>query len=249
MLDQAAILHYTSAAEKALVGDLRLRAMPMLVPNGINFDELSRSADGARFRTRYLDGFDGPFVLALGRVSHVKGLDILIRAFRFVSVDDTRLVIAGPDDEGLEPALRALAEAEGTANRVAFVGPLREDDRLAALTAASVLALPSKTESFGNAVFEAMAAGLPVVVSRQVNLARDIAKAGAGLVCDRTPQAFADAMTALLGSGSQRNALGETGREFARRYDWQIVAPKLVKMYAAAAGQRPMIPELAEAVA
>ncbi|MDP9226811.1 MAG: glycosyltransferase [Actinomycetota bacterium] len=249
MLDQAAILHFTTAAEQALVGDLRLRAPPMIVPNGIDFDELSRFADAAGFRNRHLHQFDGPFVLALGRVSHVKGLDFLIRAFGLISGDDTWLVIAGPDDEGLEPALRAVAEREGVASRVVFIGALSEDERLAALTAATVFVLPSKTESFGNALLEAMAAGRPVVVSQQVSLASEIAQAGAGLVCERTPQAFADAMASLLDSGSRRAALGVSARAFASRYDWQVVAPKLVEMYVTAIGNGSPADGLAEAVA
>ena len=121
--------------------------------------------------------------MSLGRISHKKGIDILIRALPAIAerVPDVRLVIVGPDDEGLSRQLAALADAKGIEDLVVFTGMLREDGRLAALAAASVWALPSKTENFGNSVIEAMAAGLPVVVSPAVNLAPAIQAGDAGV--------------------------------------------------------------------
>ena len=97
-----------------------------------------------------------------------------------------RLAIVGPDDEGLTPALRALAGREGVAESVVFTGMLRGDDKLDALAAADVWALPSHTENFGNAVVEALAAGRAAVISPAVNIAPEIAAAGAGVVAPLT---------------------------------------------------------------
>ena len=60
-------------------------------------------------------GHDGPVVMYLGRLSHKKGLDVLIRAFAIArrDVPDARLAIVGPDDEGLTPALRGAGTARG----------------------------------------------------------------------------------------------------------------------------------------
>ena len=162
-----------------------------------------------------------------------KGLDRLIRAFAIASrrFDGTRLVIAGPDDEGLRPQLEALARSEGVGERVVFPGMLHGPDRLAALAGADVWALASHTENFGIAVVEALAAGVPTLVSPAVNLAGEIERAGAGFVAEPEPEPFARALAYLLEDEGRRRSYSERGREFARRFDWDALAPRIVDMY------------------
>jgi glycosyltransferase involved in cell wall biosynthesis len=234
MLDEAAVLHYTTSEEAALAGDLRFRAPAAIVPNGFDCSEFQLPGDAAGFRDRHLEGFRGQIVLSLGRISHKKGIDILIRALPAIAerLPDVRLVIAGPDDEGLMSQLCALASAEGVQHLVVFTGMLRENERLAAFAAASAWALPSKTENFGNVVVEAMAAGVPVVISPEVNLASEIAPARAGLVRERIPERFAEAITSLLEDDDLRSELVARGRAFASRFDFGEVGPLLIDMYA-----------------
>lgn len=78
---------------------------------------------------------------------------------------------------------------------------------------------------------EALAAGRAVVVSGAVNIAPEIAAAGAGAVSELTAEAFAAEIVALLRDRVRREALGAAGREFARRYDWSVVGPRLAAMY------------------
>jgi glycosyltransferase involved in cell wall biosynthesis len=250
MLDEAAVLHYTTSGEAALAGDLGFRAPAAIVPNGFDCSKFQLPGDAAGFRERHLGGFHGRVVLSLGRISHKKGIDILIRALPAIAerLPDVRLVVAGPDDEGLTSQLCALASAHGVEHRVVFTGMLRENERLAAFAAASAWALPSKTENFGVVVVEAMAAGVPVVISPEVNLASEIESAGAGLVCERTPEAFVEAIASVVDSSGRGAAQVVRAREFALRYDWAVVAPKLAEMYAAATGIRPVAQELDGAV-
>jgi len=158
---------------------------------------------------------------------------VLIRAFAIASrrFGDARLVIAGPDDEGLRPELEALAEREGVGDRVVFPGMLHGADKLAALAAADVWALSSHTENFGIAVMEALAAGVATLISPAVNLAGEIERAGAGVVSETRPEVFAGALTYLLEDEGRRAGYAERGREFARGYDWDAVAPQIVDMY------------------
>jgi glycosyltransferase involved in cell wall biosynthesis len=231
MLNEAAALHFTTVSERDLASDLGYEAPNVVIPNGIDW--------------RAFQGQDGPIdvrgpnspavVLYLGRISHKKGLDLLIEAFADVQreVEGALLEIAGPDDEDLTPALRTLAWKLEIERRVRFTGMLSATKRLAAFRRASLVVLPSKTENFGTTVIEAMAAGVPVVISPEVNLAPEIERAGAGIVSDRNPASLAAAITALLTDANARVRLAEAGCAFARRYDWSAIAPSFLSFYRA----------------
>jgi glycosyltransferase involved in cell wall biosynthesis len=233
MLNGAARLHVTSDEESRLLIDVAPGVPRAVTPNGIRWQDFQDLPDGREFRSCSLQGHDGPLVMYLGRLSHKKGLDVLIRAFAIARRDvrDARLAIVGPDDEGLTPALAALARREGVAEAVTFAGMLRGRDKLSALAAADVWALPSHSENFGVAVAEALAAGRAVVVSPGVNIAPEIARAGAGVVSDLRAEAFAESISSLLRDEPTRRRLGAAGRVFARRYDWANVGPQLAAMY------------------
>lgn len=237
MLGRASALHVTSDEEARLTGDIAPGVPRHVVSNGIRWVAY-QGGSSAAFRQRYLDGSDDPLVMYLGRISHKKGLDLLLRAFKLIlrDVASARLAIVGPDDEGLTAGLVALARAEGVGERVVFTGMLRGEDKLDALAAADVWSLPSHSENFGNAVAEALAAGRATVISPGVNIAPEIAAAGAAVVAPLRAEAFAQEIVALLRDDVRRIALGARGRAFARRYDWDVVGPKLAAMYESIAG-------------
>jgi glycosyltransferase involved in cell wall biosynthesis len=239
MLDGAARLHLTSEDEERLVRDIAPRVPRVVVPNGIRWGDYQQLPDGRAFRQRHLGGHRGPLVTYLGRISHKKGLDLLIRAFAMVrrEVPDARLAIIGPDDERMTGELRTLAAAERVANAVTFTGMLTGEDKLAALAATDAWALPSHSENFGIAVVEAMAAGRAVVVSPAVNIAGEIAEAGAGVVSKLSEEAFAGSIVSLLRDEVARARYAKNAREFARRYDWSAVGPQLAAMYEDARGR------------
>ncbi|HLN04592.1 MAG TPA: glycosyltransferase [Bryobacteraceae bacterium] len=125
-------------------------------------------------------------VLLLGRIHPKKGCDLLIEAFAHVAHRDPllRLVIAGPDECGWQAHLEGLAAQMGVGPRVTFTGPLYGELKWGALQCAEVLALPSHTENFGITVVEALACGVPVLISNGVNIWREIDADGAGLVAN-----------------------------------------------------------------
>lgn len=232
MLQRAAALHLTSTEEARLVADVAPRVPRVVVPNGIHWEGFQSLPEPQDFRQTALDGATGPIVLSLGRIAAKKGLDVLVRAFAAAAPGDAVLVLAGPDDEGLVPALQRLASEQGVAERTFFTGMLTGEHKLAALAASDVWALSSHTENFGVAAVEALAAGRAAILSSSVNIAAEAGEAGAALVRPPEPAAFAEAIGSLLSDAEERAQLGERAREFARRYDWRAVAPSLARMYA-----------------
>lgn len=240
MLAGAAALHLTSDEEARLVADVAPGVARCIVPNGLHCAGFATLPQGSAFRARHGIADDERVVLYFGRLSHKKGLDTLIRAFATLrATAPCRLVIAGPDDEHLTPRLAALATQLGVADGVTFAGMQSGEARLEALAAADVWALPSHTENFGNAVVEAMAAGLPVVISPAVNIAPEIAAAAAGVVAAIDPAAFAREIGLLLNDDARRRDLSGRGREFAWRYDWSAVTPHFIAMYETAIAGAP----------
>ena len=151
-------------------------------------------------------------LLFLGRICYMKGCDILLDAFAKVAESTSRahLVMCGTDHEQWQAALMDRAEQLGIADRVTWTGPLFGEDRWPALSAAELLVLPSRCETFPIVVLEALSCGTPVLVTREVNIHPHIEKAAAGIVCEVTPEAVASAIRAWLVRGvAEREAFAE----------------------------------------
>jgi glycosyltransferase involved in cell wall biosynthesis len=123
-------------------------------------------------------------LLFLGRIHPKKGCDLLLEAFAAVAHTDPalRLVFAGPDRTGWQPRLEARALELGVADRVTWAGMLSGDAKWGAFRAADAFALTSHQENFGVAVAEALACGVPVLISDKVNIWREIEAYSAGIV-------------------------------------------------------------------
>jgi glycosyltransferase involved in cell wall biosynthesis len=147
-------------------------------------------------------------------------------------VPDAVLVVAGDGRPrswiGSQPAL----SPRGIASDVLWMGFLAGDDKDAALADADVFVLPSRSENFGIAVAEAMAAGLPVIVSDRVGIHEEILAASAGLVVHCDAGDIARAMTRLLTDPPLRATLGAAARSLAlRNYSSGAVTTRLIGAY------------------
>lgn len=159
----------------------------VVVPFGITEPEKPKGGPGEQ-----IEAFYGKFpelrgcgyLLFLGRIHDKKGCDLLIEAFAKVAsaATDMDLVIAGPDQAGLQAKLMTMAERLGVANRVHWPGWIGGDVKWGALRACDAFILPSHQENLGVSVVEALAAERPVLISNQVNIWPEIKEDGAGLV-------------------------------------------------------------------
>ncbi|MEI6394450.1 MAG: glycosyltransferase [Verrucomicrobiota bacterium] len=214
---RAAAIHYTSQIELDQSRWLRLQSKPVIVPNPVDMSDFATSPQRGSFRERYGIAAEEQVLLYIGRVESRKGLDLAIRAFgrSASSRRQTRFVIAGPEENMHMRALKRLAKCVGVADRMLFTGILLGGVRLGAFRDADLLVLTSKGENFAMSVVEAMAAGIPVLVTDTVGVSTDVAAHGAGLVVPREVNAVAAAMDRLLSSAELRRKFGEAGKAFA----------------------------------
>lgn len=237
VIREAAALHWTAAEEGVLAAPASLGTRGVVVPNGLDLAEYGVLPAPGTFRARHPEIGDRRIVLFLSRLNFKKGLDLLVPAFARIAAtrEDVHLVIAGPDDGMAAPA-RGWAAQHGVTARVSFVGQLDGEAKLAAFRDAACFALPSYSENFGIAVVEAMACGLPVLVSDKVNIWREIVADGAGLVATTTVDDVAAGLAALLDEPARAQAMGMAGRAaVAARWDWSKIAERLEAVYRALA--------------
>lgn len=187
-------------------------------------------------------------IVSVGRLLPHQGFDDLIRAL--ATVDHTELVIAGGSRNGRlrgdteARRLRALARVRGVAHRITFAGHLRHHELPALLRSADVVACTPWYESFGLAAVEAMACGVPVVVTAVGGFVDSVVDGQTGVqVPPRNPGAIAKVLRALLPNGTRREVLGAAGRDRMRaRYSWDRIAAELVQVYSAVSRPTTTIP-------
>lgn len=232
-LNGASAIHYTSEDERERAAFLKPRAPSFVVPNGLDWARFASLPARGAFRARLGIG-DAPLVLFLGRLSFVKGLDLLVPAFAKVRAryPDAVLAIVGPDNEGYGAKVRGWVAEQELVDAVHFVDHIEGEQVLQAYVDADVFVLPSYTENFGMVVAEALACATPVVISDQVNIHREVSGAGAGLVTRCDAGEVAEAIGALLADAPRRAAMGAAGRALVQRiWTWDVVARQLKAEY------------------
>jgi glycosyltransferase involved in cell wall biosynthesis len=203
-----------------------------VIPNGIDPDEYADLPDGAAFRARWSLG-DGPVVLFLGRLHARKGPRLLAEAFRAADVAGARLVFVGPD-EGETASIAALHDP-----RIVLTGYLDGTERLGALAAADLLALPAVGEGLPMVALEALAAGVPLILSPGCGLP-EAAQAGAAFEVAPETEPLAAALRALLADAARRAAMAAAGRALARdRFTWDAAAVQLEQVYMRLGARQP----------
>jgi glycosyltransferase involved in cell wall biosynthesis len=228
LLRRATRLQYTTAEEMRLAE----RALPWLppgvvVPLGVDEACFDESVQPEQPIT--------PYVLVLSRLEQKKGLELLIDVFHELAarpdLAEWRLVIAGDGEPAYVTALRRLAGAGAGRGRITFPGWVDGEQKRRLLRSASLFASPSLQENFGLAVAEAMASGIPVLMTPGVNLAPDVAAAEAGWIVERDRGCLRTALGEILSQPADRRRRGAAARRLAEGYRWRVHARMLSDLY------------------
>lgn len=234
-LNHADCLHAITPCEVDSFRAYGLKNPIAIVPNGI---DLPSFANVNAFKGHLADLFpatrDRPLALFFSRLHPKKGLLHLVDAWARVQREnpDWILVLSGEDHVGHGAEVNRRVIEHGIQRSVVFTGPLYAEAKLAAFAASKLLVLPSFSEGFSMAVLEAMACGLPVLITHGCNFP-EVARAGAGVIVQPTASETEQGLRDLMGlTDNERSAIGRQGsRLVEEQFTWDAVAARMISVY------------------
>jgi len=225
-LTSADMVVVTTPHIKRMVINRKVPAEKVFVsPNYVDEELFSLSADGKSIRERLSIAGDEKIVTYIGRLSHEKGLDVLIEAFSIICnrLHDAKLLIVG---EGTERgSLEEKCRNFGLQDKVLFVKPIPHTTVPNVLAGSDVVVLPSYSEGHPKFLIEAMVMGKPIVATDVIGI-NDVVRDGkeAVLVKPGDANAFAGALKLLLESEKLAHTLGRNARKKAlNEYSKKVV--------------------------
>ncbi|AFY37405.1 glycosyl transferase group 1 [[Leptolyngbya] sp. PCC 7376] len=232
-LQNAAAVHCTANGEAADVQGFGITTPTITLPLGVNIpDEIPNAKQ--RLRQEYNIGTDTPIILFLSRLHYKKRPDLLLRSLADLKQSNQPFyaIFAGTGEPEYREELVQLTTDLELTNDVIFPGLITGDDKECLLQGADIFALPSYSENFGIAVAEALVVGLPVVITRGIQISPDIEAAGGGKIIEDTQESLTEALLTLLREPEKRLEIGRKGKAFAREtYSWSAIAQQLATEY------------------
>ncbi len=233
-LREAACLHALAEGEAAHMRTLGFNQNIEVIPNGLDLAEFDQLPPADGIEARFPATRGKKWVLFVGRIAVQKGIvQGMQAAFDVFAADrDWHGVIVGPDEFGLRKMLEAGIARKGMKDRVTFTGMLGRQDILACLGRASILLQPSLSEGLSLSILEAMAAGVPVVISDACNMP-EVNDQNAGRVVEPRRRPISAALRELVAlPEDKRRAMGQNGRMLVKnRFTWGMLIPKYQGMY------------------
>lgn len=239
LASEADLVITVSEAEKRTVLE-RLGGDPArvrVVWPGVNTD-LFRPCGGPECeeRSAWLEHGGRPEVLVAGRLDPLKRFDLAIAAV--AAIDPSRRpllrIVGAPPPDG-EAYARSLHEAVADASMLAttsFDGALRRSELASRLRVATIVLVPSHSETYGLVALEAAASGVPVIAARTGGLCEAVVDGETGvLIASEDPADWAAEIKGLLGDTERAARMGAAARDRALRHSWQQSTARLVDVY------------------
>jgi glycosyltransferase involved in cell wall biosynthesis len=244
ILKEASGLHAVTEEEVKNIYEFVDNNNIFYIPNGINQEDFENLPFNEEFEYLYPELKGKKVLLFLGRIHPKKGLDMLAKAFGAIlkKRDDIQLVIAGPDNNYKNQIVEIL-KVENAIGNTTFTGMLTGNNKLAALSRADIFVLPSYSEGFSISTLEAMACGLPILITKQCNFP-EVEEIGAGKIIDADIGQLSKALLELLDNPELCKEMGKRGRSLVvEKYTWDKVADKMIDAYKEILGSHKVIME------
>ena len=201
-----------------------------LIENGIDLDRFEAPVSRDEVLKRVGVDTKRRWIAIVGRLVPLKGHRFLIEALSMISTDfpDAGILVVGEVED--EEELKKLVVQRGLSDRVVFLGLRRDVPEI--LRAAEILAMPSSREGLPIVLLEAMAASLPVVVTRVGGIPEVVTEEKTGLFVTQDPASIATALRRLLSDPDFSRLLGRQSRRLIEeRYDIRTVARRYEELY------------------
>jgi len=233
LLRRAAAIHCTSNMEQQQLAQLISHPSRVLIANGLDLTPFAKLPSRGMLRAQLGLSSTAQLSIFAGRLAAEKRLDLTLEAFAEVAqqMPEAHLALIGPE-AGCGPSLYEQIKWLNLQNRVHFVGALTRSELLQAYADADLLVLLSRRENFGMVVVEAMAAGLPVLLSSEVGVADQVAQAGAGHVVSSSSHEIAQVWRQMLMvDDSERQKMGKCGQALAQQhFSQEITAAQMLTL-------------------
>jgi len=201
------------------------------IPNGISTEELA-SEDESAFRNKYgLD--DRKIVLFIGRLSPIKGADLLVEAYALIARDfpEYQLLIFGNDHGGFQKKVEDRVRALDLQHCVKIFGPILGREKSWAYHSSELFVIPSRFDTMTIVALEAAACGCPILLTDKCDFA-DMGKCGGGMVVSCTIENIANGLRKLLGDPMSLKQMGHGAHDFAlANYSWDRIADEFIRVF------------------
>ena len=250
-LDNAAAIEFTAELEREEAASLRLKVPGFVLPCGLDVPPVVPDAQ-VRLRQKFRILDDEPVLLFLSRLHPKKGLHYLIDALGGLASQRFQLIVAGSGDLAYENSIKEQVARQSLQARVHFAGFAGGEYKQLLLQGADVFVLPSHSESFAIAALEAVAAGTPVLTTRDVPVAVLVEKFNLGWVTGLQPAELALSVERALKQCQSLSLSADfraRGRRLVERnFSWSIIAARTIEVYRALLqGRQPPSFELSAA--
>ncbi|MBX2997183.1 MAG: glycosyltransferase [Caldilineaceae bacterium] len=234
--DAADALFAITETERRQISRFTTKPPIYIVPNGVNMptkSPMNVSRNDFRIDLRLHDG--QPVILFIGRIVPKKGVHLLIDAFARIrrKYADATLIIAGDREQHSHYVahLDKLITQFNLANSVIWPGFVDDSRKIELFRTATVFSHVSESEGMAMSALEAMAAGLPVVVSKECYMA-DAARARAVIECEFNAEDLAVTLENLLFNTQFREEVGSNAQQYVREHhSWLTIAKNVVDIY------------------
>lgn len=232
LFDRAGAMQALTEAEAIQCRRFRIRSSTPILPNGVDLEAIEgiEGREDLVARVAFPEGTR--VLLFLSRIFPKKGLDLLLEGFAKAEAEGVCLVIAGHDaGTGYRAQMEKRAEALGVANRVRFLGEVKGEEKFRVLRGADAFALTSYSEGLPVAVVEAMACGLPVLITPACNIP-EVARAGAGWQVAPDAVAVASGIDEIFHNLKAAEDRGRRARALVEeRFTWPRIAAESIRIY------------------